>query len=131
MASAGEAEDITLVVIDDVTALLEADEERRAFNAVVSHELRNPLTAIIGHVDLLREREDLPGRVPAQLDIIAHAGERMQDLVASILQQTSRTAQEPFAPVDLRESSTRPQPRTHRSSLATGRSWSSQERRAS
>lgn len=103
MASAGEGEDITLVVIDDVTALLEADEERRAFNAVVSHELRNPLTAIIGHVDLLREREDLPGRVPAQLDIIAHAGERMQDLVASILQQTSRTAQEPFAPVDLRE----------------------------
>ncbi|MGH3688837.1 MAG: sensor histidine kinase [Microbacterium sp.] len=103
MASAGEGEDITLVVIDDVTALLEVDEERRTFNAVVSHELRNPLTAIIGHVELLRERDDLPGRVPAQLDIIAHAGERMQDLVASILQQTSRAAQEPFAPVDLRE----------------------------
>jgi two-component system phosphate regulon sensor histidine kinase PhoR len=103
MASVGEGEDITLVVIDDVTALLEVDEERRTFNAVVSHELRNPLTAIIGHVELLRERDDLPGRVPAQLDIIAHAGERMQDLVASILQQTSRAAQEPFAPVDLRE----------------------------
>lgn len=103
MATVGEGDDITLVVIDDVTALLEVDEERRTFNAVVSHELRNPLTAIIGHVDLLRERDDLPGRVPAQLDIIAHAGERMQDLVASILQQTSRAAQEPFAPVDLRE----------------------------
>ncbi|PRB16068.1 cell wall metabolism sensor histidine kinase WalK [Microbacterium sp. MYb62] len=103
MASAGEGVDITLVVIDDVTALLEVDEERRAFNAVVSHELRNPLTAIVGHVDLLRERDDLPGRVPAQLEIIAHAGERMQDLVASILQQTSRTAQEPFESVDLRE----------------------------
>ncbi|MFK3676425.1 sensor histidine kinase [Microbacterium sp. NPDC090218] len=103
MASVGEGDDITLVVIDDVTALLEVDEERRAFNAVVSHELRNPLTAIVGHVDLLRERDDLPGRVPAQLEIIANAGERMQDLVSSILQQTSRTAQEPFEPVDLRE----------------------------
>lgn len=102
MATAGEGEDITLVVIDDVTPLLEADEERRAFTAVVSHELRNPLTAIVGHVDLLRERDDLPGRVPAQLEIIANAGERMQDLVASILQQTGRTPQEPFEPVDLR-----------------------------
>lgn len=102
MASAGEAEDITLVVIDDVTALLEADEERRAFAAVVSHELRNPLTAIVGHVDLLRERDDLPGRVPAQLDVIANAGERMQNLVESILHQTSRAAPEPFGPVELR-----------------------------
>ncbi|WP_061018511.1 sensor histidine kinase [Microbacterium sp. CCH5-D1] len=103
MATAGEGEDITLVVIDDVTAMLEAEEERRAFTAVVSHELRNPLTAIIGHVELLREREDLPGRVPAQLEIIAHAGDRMQELVGSILEQTSHTAPEPFAPVDLRE----------------------------
>ena len=102
MASAGEGVDITLVVIDDVTALLEAEEERRAFAAVVSHELRNPLTAIVGHVDLLREREDLPDRALAQLEIIANAGDRMQDLVASILDQTRRTAQEPFEPVDLR-----------------------------
>ncbi|WP_338371903.1 histidine kinase dimerization/phospho-acceptor domain-containing protein, partial [Enterococcus faecium] len=102
-AAAGEGEDITLVVSDDVTSMLEAEEERRAFTAVVSHELRNPLTAIIGHVELLREREDLPGRVPAQLEIIAHAGDRMQELVGSILEQTSHTAPEPFAPVDLRE----------------------------
>lgn len=103
MASAGEGEAITLVVIDDVTARLEVDEERRAFNAMISHELRNPLTAIVGHVDLLREREDLPGRVPAQLEIIANAGERMHDLVTSILRQTSHTAQDPFESVDLRE----------------------------
>lgn len=102
MASAGEGEDLTLVIIDDVTARLEAEEERRAFTAVISHELRNPLTAIVGHVDLLRERDDLPGRVPAQLEVVAHAGERMQDLVESILTQTSTTAHEPFESVDLR-----------------------------
>ncbi|MEU4016753.1 ATP-binding protein [Microbacterium sp. NPDC028030] len=103
MATAGGGEDVTLLVIDDVTMLREADEERRALAAVVSHELRNPLTAIVGHVDLLRERDDLPGRVPAQLDIIANAGERMQDLVSSILDQNGRTVQEPFEPVDLRD----------------------------
>lgn len=102
MATAGEGEDIALVVIDDVTALLKVEAERRAFNAVVSHELRNPLTAIIGHIDLLRERDDLPGKVPEQLEVISNAGDRMQDLVESILQQTSRTAQEPFDSVDLR-----------------------------
>lgn len=101
MAGPREGEHIALVVIDDVTALLEAAEERRALTAIVSHELRNPLTAIVGHVDLLRERDDLPGRVPAQLEIIANAGERMQDLVTGILEK-GRADEEPFEPVDLR-----------------------------
>ena len=103
MASVREGDRVTLVIIDDVTQLLEAAEERRALTAIVSHELRNPLTAIVGHVDLLREREDLPGRVPAQLDVIANAGERMQELVTSMLDQTSRATEDPFEPVDLRQ----------------------------
>src|SRR5690606_7380494 len=94
---------ITLVVIDDVTMLLEAAEERRALTAIVSHELRNPLTAIVGHVDLLREREDLPGRVPAQLEVIANAGERMQELVTTMLDQAVPPTEDPFEPVDLRQ----------------------------
>ncbi|MBP3977601.1 cell wall metabolism sensor histidine kinase WalK [Microbacterium sp. BLY] len=102
IAGAREGERITLVVIDDVTALLEAAEERRALTAVISHELRNPLTAIIGHVELLRERDDLPGRVPAQIEVIADAGERMRDLVTSMQSQTGRPSHDPFEPVDLR-----------------------------
>ncbi|MCT1477818.1 cell wall metabolism sensor histidine kinase WalK [Microbacterium sp. p3-SID336] len=102
IAGAAEGDHIALVVIDDVTAILEAAEERRAFTAIVSHELRNPLTAIIGHVELLRERDDLPGRVPAQIEVIANAGERMQDLVSSMQAQTARIPHDPFEPVDLR-----------------------------
>ncbi|KJQ55057.1 Sensor histidine kinase RcsC [Microbacterium sp. SA39] len=103
IAGATEQEHIALVVIDDVTELFEAAEERRALAAVVSHELRNPLTAIIGHVDLLREREDLPARVTAQLEVIANAGERMEDLVASTLDASRQAPAEPFGAVDLRE----------------------------
>jgi PAS domain S-box-containing protein len=103
IAGATEKDHIALVVIDDVTELLEAAEERRALAAVVSHELRNPLTAIIGHVDLLREREDLPARVTAQLEVIANAGERMEDLVASTLDAGRQAPAEPFGEVDLRE----------------------------
>ncbi|MFS0892925.1 ATP-binding protein [Microbacterium sp. 179-I 3D3 NHS] len=103
MASAAEGQRVVLVIIDDVTELREAAEERRALAAVVSHELRNPLTTIIGHVDLLLERDDLPARVSAQLEVIANAGERMEDLVASTLDATRRAPEEPFEPVDLRQ----------------------------
>lgn len=102
IASATEGQRIALVVIDDVTGQLQVAEERRAIAAVVSHELRNPLTAIIGHVDLLLERDDLPPRVSAQLEVIASAGERMEDLVSSTLEATRHAPPEPFEPVDLR-----------------------------
>ncbi|MDQ0726286.1 cell wall metabolism sensor histidine kinase WalK [Microbacterium sp. W4I20] len=100
---ASEDEHIALVIIDDVTTVLDAAEERRTLAAIVSHELRNPLTAIIGHVDLLLERDDLPTRVTAQLEVIANAGERMEDLVASTLESTKHVPDEPFEPVDLRQ----------------------------
>lgn len=103
MASATEGQHIALVVIDDITEMLEASEERSTLAAVVSHELRNPLTAIIGHIDLLLERDDLPPRVTAQLQIIANAGERMEDLVSNTLEQTKQAPPEPFEPVDLRQ----------------------------
>lgn len=102
MAGAREGRRIVLVVIDDVTALLEAAEERRSLDAVISHELRNPLTAIIGHVDLLLEREDLAPRARAQLEVVAGAGERMQGLVTNLLEQSRRRPEEPFEHVDLR-----------------------------
>lgn len=102
MAGAREGRRLVLVVIEDVTALLEAAEERRTLDAVVSHELRNPLTAIIGHVDLLLERDDLPPRATAQLEVVASAGERMQGLVTSMLEQSRRRPEEPFERVDLR-----------------------------
>lgn len=101
-AMASDDEPLNLVIIDDVTALIDADEERRALTAVVSHELRNPLTAIIGHADLLLERDDLPERVIGQLEVIVNAGERMQRLVTSALDDP-READAEHQPVDLRE----------------------------
>lgn len=78
----------TLMIIDDATAALAAAEERRTIAAIVSHELRNPLTAIIGHVDLLLERDDLPEAVVAKLEVIENASERMQKLVSTTLAES-------------------------------------------
>ncbi|MGK4422651.1 histidine kinase dimerization/phospho-acceptor domain-containing protein, partial [Klebsiella pneumoniae] len=58
---------------------------RERLAATVSHELRNPLTAIIGHADLALDAPDLTPKVREQLEVIAGAGERMQTLISEIL----------------------------------------------
>ena len=46
----------TLLIVHDVTALIESERARERLAATVSHELRNPLTAIIGHADLVLDQ---------------------------------------------------------------------------
>lgn len=93
----------TLLIIDDITEMLEAAEQRRAMIAMVSHELRNPLTAVLGHIDLLLERDDLPQKAIDQLRIVGGAAERMQRLVTSSLEETGPEAALLAEPVDLRQ----------------------------
>jgi len=75
----------TLLIVHDITALIEAERARERLAATVSHELRNPLTAIIGHADLALDAPDLSPKVREQLEVIAGAGERMQKLISEIL----------------------------------------------
>ena len=75
----------TLLIVHDITALIEAERARERLAATVSHELRNPLTAIIGHADLALDAPDLTPKVREQLEVIAGAGERMQTLISEIL----------------------------------------------
>jgi signal transduction histidine kinase len=79
----------TLLIVHDVTALIESERARERLAATVSHELRNPLTAVIGHADLALDSPDLSPKVREQLEIITAAGERMQKLISEIL-ATSR-----------------------------------------
>ncbi|MDQ1176860.1 cell wall metabolism sensor histidine kinase WalK [Microbacterium sp. SORGH_AS_0421] len=79
----------TLLIVHDITALIESERARERLAATVSHELRNPLTAIIGHADLALDDPDLSPKVREQLEVIAGAGERMQKLISEIL-ATSR-----------------------------------------
>ena len=79
----------TLLIVHDITALIESERARERLAATVSHELRNPLTAIIGHADLALDDPDLSPKVREQFEVIAGAGERMQKLISEIL-ATSR-----------------------------------------
>ena len=91
-----------LVVVNDVTDAVTAERDWKAVNSVVSHELRNPLTAIVGYAELLLDREDLPDDVQRQLAVIDNASQRMQRLITSALEGFGSSAPEAER-VDLRE----------------------------
>lgn len=55
------------------------------FTADASHELRTPLTVINGASELLLENPDLPDRARRQIERIARAGERMSQMLESLL----------------------------------------------
>jgi signal transduction histidine kinase len=55
--------EVSIIQLDDVTDTERERREQRATTSAVSHELRNPLTVILGHADLMLDAEDL---TPAQ-----------------------------------------------------------------
>ena len=90
-----------ILVAEDVTAQTEAKTERQSMARAVSHELRSPLTAVLGHADLLLERNDLPDSAREQLSTIENAAERMERLIARILQDPGRDPADEHTVVDL------------------------------
>ncbi|OZD31300.1 hypothetical protein CH252_39935 [Rhodococcus sp. 06-1477-1B] len=89
----------TLLIVHDITALIESERARERLAATVSHELRNPLTAIIGHADLALDDPSLSPKVREQLEVIAGAGERMQKLISEILASSRGVFRETSSPV--------------------------------
>ena len=70
----------------DVTDFMRALEVKEEFVASVSHELRTPLTSIHGFTSLILERDDLPDEVRQQLGVVERNVDRLDRLVADLLQ---------------------------------------------
>ena len=70
----------------DVTDFMRALEVKEEFVASVSHELRTPLTSINGFTSLVLERDDLPDEVRHQLGVVQRNVDRLDRLVADLLQ---------------------------------------------
>ncbi|MGO2932649.1 sensor histidine kinase [Microbacterium sp.] len=90
-----------LLLVEDVTESIDPRAGQDATRRTISHELRNPLTAILGHIDLLLERKDLDGAVREQLDVVEHAGSRMQQLIDQALMSPGKRADETGVDFDL------------------------------
>lgn len=74
-----------LLIVEDVTETADPRAGDDARRRTISHELRNPLTAVLGHIDLLLERDDLADSAREQLHVVEHAGSRMQQLIDDAL----------------------------------------------
>jgi len=70
--------------------LRQTEEAKQEFFAIVSHELRSPLTSIRGAVDLLQQRaaDSLSGNQQRLTDIIAQSSERLLRLANQILEMS-------------------------------------------
>ncbi|MCC3272976.1 cell wall metabolism sensor histidine kinase WalK [Arthrobacter zhangbolii] len=81
-----------VIVLSDVTALVDALAAKDDFVASVSHELRTPLTSIMGYLELaLDEAEDtrLQGSIPVSLRVALRNSERLLRLVSDLLTAAS------------------------------------------
>jgi PAS domain S-box-containing protein len=77
----GELSAVSLIV-RDISARRELERLQHEFLAMASHELRNPMTVIRGHAQLLRRRESYSER---SVDAILVQSEQLQRLVDDLL----------------------------------------------
>jgi two-component system phosphate regulon sensor histidine kinase PhoR len=93
------------ILLEDRTAMEEAFQMRRDFVANVSHELKTPLTALMGFIETLRgaAKDDTAAR-ERFLAIMEREAGRMNRLVSDLLSLSRVEADErvrPLKPVDL------------------------------
>ena len=74
-----------LLVANDISAMITAEKARDSIATRVSHELRNPLTTILGYSDLLLEDPEVGDGLRDRVEAINSAAERMMVLANQIL----------------------------------------------
>ncbi len=74
-----------IVVIQDITEHVKLDNMRKEFVADVSHELKTPITSIMGYADTLLEGEYEKEIQDKFLNVIATEARRMAKLVSDLL----------------------------------------------
>jgi PAS domain S-box-containing protein len=74
-----------ILVLQDITYLKELDEAKSNFVAAVSHDLRAPLSSIVGFSEALAQAGPLNEEQQAFAQHIANSAERMSSLVSDLL----------------------------------------------
>lgn len=85
-----------LLLARDVTRLHRLEQVRRDFVANVSHELRSPLTVIVGYLETLRDDESVDESIQRPLEQMWEQSQRMCFIVEDLL-KLSRIENQPGA----------------------------------
>lgn len=94
------SENRRLILIQDITDLSKAEAMRRDFVANVSHEMRTPLTVMMGFLETVQTLE-LPFEQKAQyLEMMMDQGKRMKNLVEDLLTLANLEANTQPAPMN-------------------------------
>ena len=86
-----------LLLSRDITALEQAEAQRRDFVANVSHEIRTPLTVLSGFIETLQSLPLDEAERARYLDLMAQQAQRMQTFVSDLL-TLSRLEGSPLPP---------------------------------
>lgn len=78
--------DQNLLLIRDVSQRVKIERVRRDFVANASHELRSPLTVIMGYLDALGEDDRIPASWHQPINVMQDQAVRMRRLVEDLLQ---------------------------------------------
>ena len=75
-----------LMVMNDISGMKQMDEMRKEFSMNVSHELKTPVTSIMGYVDtLLSIYQEHPEKIGNFLEIIKKQSERLAGIIEDLL----------------------------------------------
>ena len=74
-----------ITVVQDITEHVRLDDMRKEFVADVSHELKTPITSIIGYADTLIDGDYDKETQDRFLSVISSEGNRMSNLVSDLL----------------------------------------------
>ncbi len=76
----------TIVVLNDITILRQLERVRSEFVANVSHELKTPITSIMGFIETLRDGViENPDQAQHFMEIIARQARRLNSIIEDIL----------------------------------------------
>jgi two-component system, chemotaxis family, CheB/CheR fusion protein len=85
-----DTDDLILLAIEDITEAKAAEQQRRDFILVLAHELRNPLTAVMGYTQRMQEHK---GSVEEALAIIMAQARQLSRIVDDLLDGSSQGAE--------------------------------------
>ncbi|MEO5533589.1 MAG: ATP-binding protein [Pseudolysinimonas sp.] len=78
-----------VIALNDITKELEAVRARDGLVGSVSHELRSPLTSILGYLDLVRDDENMSDETRRMLEVAYANSERLLVIVTDLLRAVS------------------------------------------